>query len=131
MPLPVAYGVQLRGEAKRWKQGVGVGEVSRLVARLGRGEYGIFVTTSYYTRQAQEEVFEDAYPVKLFAGIGLVLFLRELKLVRNGQIKEEWLAALSEDPSSDSLPRQSIMQAPPRDNKRPKRIAELNAPAEG
>lgn len=33
MPLPVGYEVPLRGEVKRWKQGVGVGEVSR----LGRG----------------------------------------------------------------------------------------------
>lgn len=105
MPLPVAYEVPFRGEAKRWRQGVGVGEVSRLVARLRRGEYGIFVTTSYYTRQAQEEVFEDAYPIKLFAGIDLVLFLRELKLVRHGQINEEWLAAVCNQSPNDSLPR--------------------------
>jgi hypothetical protein len=99
MPLPVGYEVPLRGEVKRWKQGVGVGEVSRLVARLRRGEYGIFVTTSYYTRQAQEEVFEDAYPVKLFAGIDLVRFLRELKLLSDGAIKEEWLIAVLRDVS--------------------------------
>jgi hypothetical protein len=43
----------------------------------------------------QEEVFEDAYPIKLLAGVDIVLFLRELKLVRSGQINEEWLAALS------------------------------------
>ena len=94
MPLPVGYEIPLRGEAKRWKQGVGVGEVSRLVARLRRGEYGIFVTTSYYTRQAQEEVLEDAYPVKLFAGIDLVRFLRELKLLAGERLREEWLAAV-------------------------------------
>jgi restriction endonuclease Mrr len=83
--------------AKRWKQGVGVGEVSRLVARLRRGEYGIFATTSYYTRQAQEEVFEDAYPLKLFAGIDLVGFLRELKLITGENIRQEWLAAAFEE----------------------------------
>jgi restriction endonuclease Mrr len=94
MPLPVGYDVPLRGEVKRWKQGVGVGEVSRLVARLRRGEYGIFVTTSYYTRQAQEEVFEDAYPVKLLAGVDLVRFLRELKLLVGEQLKGEWLEAV-------------------------------------
>lgn len=99
MPLPVGYEIPLRGEVKRWKQGVGVGEVSRLVARLRRGEYGIFVTTSYYTRQAQEEVLEDAYPVKLYAGIDLVRFLRELKLVSGDRLKEEWLAAISFDVS--------------------------------
>jgi hypothetical protein len=97
MPLPVGYEIPFRGEAKRWKQGVGVGEVSRLVARLRRGEYGIFATTSYYTRQAQEEVFEDAYPVQLFAGIDLVGFLRELKLITGENIRQEWLAAVFEE----------------------------------
>jgi HJR/Mrr/RecB family endonuclease len=94
MPLPVGYEIPVRGEVKRWRQGVGVGEVSRLVARLKRGEYGIFITTSYYTRQAQEEVIEDAYPVKLFAGIDLVRFLRELKLVAEDRLNEEWLSAI-------------------------------------
>ena len=56
MPIPVGYEVPLRGEVKRWKQSVGVGEVSRLVAKLRRGEYGIFITTPYYTPQAQKEV---------------------------------------------------------------------------
>ncbi|MGA2185457.1 MAG: restriction endonuclease [Bryobacteraceae bacterium] len=105
MPLPVGYEIPLRGEAKRWSQGVGVGEVSRLVARLRRGEYGIFVTTSYYTRQAQEEVLADAYPVKLFAGIDLVRFLKELKLVGpDDQIRQEWLAAVC---SGSSFPKQT------------------------
>jgi restriction endonuclease Mrr len=103
MPLPVSYEIPFRGEAKRYgpKNGVGVGEVSRLVARLKRGEYGIFVTTSYYTQQAQEEVLEDAYPIRLFSGIDLVAFLRELKLVGRRHIKAEWLSALIEvaDPS--------------------------------
>jgi hypothetical protein len=94
MSLPVGYEVPFRGEAKRRKQGVGVGEVSRLVARLRRGEYGIFVTTSYYTRQAQEEVNEDAYPVKHLAGIDLVGFLRELKLVTGDSIRKEWLTSV-------------------------------------
>ena len=96
MPLPVGYEIPFRGEAKRYSRsnGVGVGEVSRLVARLRRGEYGIFVTTSYYTKQAQEEVIEDAYPIRLFSGIDLVKFLHELKLVNGGEISRDWLSAL-------------------------------------
>jgi hypothetical protein len=70
---------------------IGPKDVSRLVARLGRGQYGIFVTTSYYTPQAQEEVLLDSYPVRLFSGIHLVRFLRELKLVEGAQIKQQWL----------------------------------------
>lgn len=97
MPLPVAYEIPFRGEVKRYgrTKGVGVGEVSRLVARLRRGEYGIFVTTSYYTVQAQEEVAEDAYPVRLFSGSDLVRFLRELKLITGTQISPAWLNAIT------------------------------------
>ena len=47
------------------------------------------MTTSYYTRQAQEEVLEDAYPVKLFPGIDLVRFLRELKLIVDDHINQD------------------------------------------
>src|SRR5580700_4121483 len=99
MPRPIGYEIPVRGQAERWRQGGGVGEVSRLVARLRRGEYGIFVTTSYYTRQAQEEVLEDAYPIKLFAGVDLVRFLRELKLLAGEQLKGEWLSAVLADAS--------------------------------
>jgi hypothetical protein len=53
------------------------------------------VTTSYYSRQAQEEVLEDAYPVKLFAGVDLLRFLRELKLIVDDHINQDWLAAVS------------------------------------
>lgn len=46
--------------------------VARLVARLQRGEHGLFVTTSYYTKACQEEVFGDQYPVELISGGQLV-----------------------------------------------------------
>lgn len=99
MPLPVGYEVKLRGEVKRYgiANGVGPGEVSRLVARLRRGEYGIFVTTSYYSRQAQAEVLEDEYPVKLFSGVDLVRFLRELKLIGGNRISQPWLNAVTHE----------------------------------
>jgi len=40
------------------------------------------VTTSYFTIQAQREVFEDAYPVKLFSGIDLIRFLTGIEADR-------------------------------------------------
>ena len=81
---------------KRYKatNGGTPGDVSRLVARLRRGEYGLFVTTSYYTRQAQEEVLADGYPVKLFAAVDLVRMMKELKLVTGNRIRPERLAAV-------------------------------------
>jgi hypothetical protein len=95
IPFPLAYSIEFLGEVKRHKSSIGPEYVSRLVARLGRGQYGIFVTTSYYTEQAQREVLEDEYPVRLYSGIDLVNFLRELRLIRNNRIKEDWLNSLA------------------------------------
>ncbi len=93
LPFPFSYKIEFLGEAKKYKRNnaVGPGEISRLVARLARGQYGLFVTTSYYTKQAQEEVLEDGYPVRLYNGLDIVNFLRELKLIDKKKIKEEWL----------------------------------------
>ena len=52
---------------------------------------GRFVTTSYYTQQAQEEVLEDSYPVKLFDAVELVRMMKELNLVTGGTIRSGWL----------------------------------------
>ena len=93
IPYPVKYEIAFLGEAKKYARDSSVQpkHVSRLVARLSRGQFGIFVTTSYYTRQTQKEVLEDGYPVKLFAGNDLVNIFQELRLVENGKIKKEWL----------------------------------------
>jgi restriction endonuclease Mrr len=87
------YEIEFLGEAKKFarKSPVQPRHVSRLVARLNRGQFGIFVTTSYYTSQAQKEDLEDGYPVRLFSGNDLVNILKELRLVHKGMIKKEWL----------------------------------------
>jgi len=93
IPYPLKYEIEFLGEAKKYSQDNAVQpkHVSRLVARLNRGQYGIFVTTSYYTRQTQKEVLEDGYPVKLYSGMDLVNFLYELRLIENESIKRDWL----------------------------------------
>jgi hypothetical protein len=94
LPVPLHYEINFKGEAKRYARSnaVGPGDVSRLVARLQRGEYGIFITTSYFTRAAQDEIFQDGYPVRLFSGIDIVIFLRQLGLIRaKSTINQEWL----------------------------------------
>ncbi len=99
MPRPLSYRISFRGEVKRYarRTAVGPGDVSRLVARLGRGEYGLFVTTSYFTKAAQLEVLADAYPVKLIAGIDLVNFLKELRLMSGKELRPSWLLATDEE----------------------------------
>lgn len=97
IPHPVKYEIEFLGEVKKFGRNNAVQpkHVSRLVARLNRGQYGLFVTTSYYTRQTQKEVLEDGYPVKLFSGLDLVNILHELRLVDNGRIKPSWLETVT------------------------------------
>lgn len=99
MPPPLRHEIDFRGEVKRYSRGTPVTplNVSRLVARLSRGQYGIFVTTSYFTRQAQEEVLADAYPTTLVAGGDLVGMMRELRIVSGSEIRQSWLRAVDEE----------------------------------
>ncbi|HEY6564998.1 MAG TPA: restriction endonuclease, partial [Pirellulaceae bacterium] len=98
-PPPLRYEIDFLGEAKKFgrKTAVTPRHVSRLVARLGRGQYGVFVTTSYFTRQAQEEVVADAYPTTLIAGADIVRMMRELRIARGDEISRTWLAAVESE----------------------------------
>lgn len=96
LPPPIQYEIPFLGEAKRYAPTTAVGakDVSRLVARLTRGQYGIFVTTSYFSKQAQEEVLEDRYPTSLVAGADLVRIMRELRIARGPEISPAWLRSV-------------------------------------
>lgn len=43
--------------------------IARTVARLRRGWVGVYVTTSFFSTQVQEEVYEDRYPIVLINGM--------------------------------------------------------------
>jgi hypothetical protein len=106
LPWPIAYEIEFVGEAKRCSSDITPDQVSRLVARLGRGQYGLYFSTSCYSKQAQREVQVDRYPVRLFAGVDIVNILRAGDCVSKGKIREEWLRmALDAAPShvSDGL----------------------------
>jgi hypothetical protein len=96
LPRPINYEIPFRGEVKRYARSTSVDpkSVSRLVARLNRQEYGIFVTTSYFTAAAQREVLSDQYPVHLISGSDLVLMLKYLKLCSDGHLNPEWIATI-------------------------------------
>jgi len=87
LPEPFKYPIKFKGEIKRHKAGIGPKDVSRLVARLGRGEYGLFFTTSYFTTDAQKEVLMDKYPVRLISGADLYDFFYEAKMLDEKGIK--------------------------------------------
>jgi hypothetical protein len=99
---PLGYAIHFRGEVKRYARTTAVTpkDVSRLVARLSRQEYGLFVTTSYFTEQAQKEVLIDSYPVHLIPGAELIKMLRFLHLAEGSAIRKEWLESVLTSGSS-------------------------------
>ncbi len=100
---PLDYVIPFRGEVKRYSRGTAVTpkEVSRLVARLGRQEYGLFVTTSYFTEQAQREVLADSYPVHLIPGAELIKMLRFLHLAEGASMRRAWLESVLASSSNE------------------------------
>ncbi len=102
LPPPLDYEISFLGEAKKFgtRHAVDPKHVSRLVARLGRGQYGLFVTTSFYTRQAQEEVYSDGYPTRLISGGELVRMMRALRIARGSAISAAWLQAVESEMAS-------------------------------
>lgn len=106
LPAPIAYEIDFLGEAKRYVSAITPDQVSRLVARLGRGQYGLYFTTSWFSEQTQREIVSDRYPVRLFSGADLVAILRAGDCISEGRIREEWLSeAILEKrhPVSDGL----------------------------
>ena len=98
LPRPVNYTIRFKGEVKRFSisSTVTPKDVSRLVASLDRGQYGIFVTTSSFSDQAQKEVLSLGYPVKLISGIDLIDFMKELKIISNGILNSDWIKSVIE-----------------------------------
>lgn len=106
LPPPISYEIDFVGEAKRHASGITPDQVSRLVARLGRGQYGLYFTTSWFSEQTQREIEADRYPVRLFSGQDIVSFLRAGNCISSGAISREWLElAIADAPDqvSDGL----------------------------
>lgn len=87
-------GVVVIGQAKRWDidRPVTPDDVSRLAARLRRGWIGAFVSTSYFTDQAQSETLADGYPLLLINGRTVAAEVNKY-LNETGSTIEEFLTA--------------------------------------
>ena len=94
IPYPIDYEIEFLGEAKRYKSAISPDRVSRLVARLGRGQYGLYFTTSWYSEQTQKEIEADRYPVRLFCGQDIVNIHRAGDCVSDGRIRSEWMRSV-------------------------------------
>lgn len=84
-------------EAKLWNphQAVGVKPMMRLLSRLKHRDMGVFVTTSFFERQVQQELIEDKHPVILVSGgdIARLLISREI----DGGALVRWLERFTSD----------------------------------
>ena len=106
IPYPIDYEIEFLGEAKRYKTAITPDQVSRLVARLGRGQFGLYFTTSWYSEQTQREIEADRYPVRLFSGQDIVNILRAGDCLSGGHIRSDWrelALAEAEDIVADGL----------------------------
>jgi hypothetical protein len=79
---------------KPWPQagnGISAQELARVVARLRRGWIGAYVTTSFFTEQAQRELVIDEYPVVLIPGLRVAQAVEELRDIMGFNRVEELL----------------------------------------
>ena len=91
-PIADRIPVEFALEAKCYglENSVGTREMSRLIARLRFRQFGVFVTTSYFGKQAYEEVRLDQHPVVLVAARDIVATLASSGLTTVGAVKD-WL----------------------------------------
>jgi hypothetical protein len=66
-------------------------DVARTVARLRRGWLGVYVTTSYFSPEAQREFAEDAYPLVLVNGRQVAEIVQGLALIDGYRDIDLWL----------------------------------------
>ena len=63
-------------EAKRFKpdekHGIGVRFTQRLISRIKYREFGVFVTTSFISKQAYEEIIDDNHPIIFITGKDII-----------------------------------------------------------
>jgi hypothetical protein len=59
-------------------------QLARVAARLRRGWLGVYVTTGWFTRQAQVEMVDDEYPIVLISGRQVAEFVRQLADTTHG-----------------------------------------------
>jgi hypothetical protein len=63
-------------------------ELSRLASRIDDGEIGLFFTTSYYSKRAQEENY-STYPIRAFCGKDLVELLVQTDLTEDTRLTDD------------------------------------------
>ena len=81
-------------EAKCWEpdKGCGVKATGRLISRLRHRQFGVFVTTSYVSKQAYSEIVDDQHPVLILAARDIVAILKKNGLSSLEKVND-WLVS--------------------------------------
>ena len=82
--------------------------IARTVARLKRGWFGVYVTTSYFSRNVQLEVLDDQYPIMLICGKKLAETVEKI-IYRKGITLSAFLTSLDEDYRSENRRPEDIL----------------------
>jgi hypothetical protein len=91
------------GQAKciRPDSSVGPDQIARVVARLRRGWVGVYVTTGWFTPQAQAEIVDDEYPIILIPGVDVARHVRALaERTSNGDVDAVLMRAVESYPEA-------------------------------
>lgn len=82
-------------EAKKWKKStsVGVKPLLRLISRLKHRDIGVFMTTSYFDKQIQEELIEDGHSVILISGGDIARLIIRAELSKP-EILKSWVNSI-------------------------------------
>jgi hypothetical protein len=99
-------------EAKHYapSNGVGVKDVSRLISRIKHREFGVFVTTSYISKQAYEEIRNDGHPIIVISGVDIANTLFR-KGVNSKASCLQWLGTIQDPRKSESTVDQKFLSA--------------------
>jgi hypothetical protein len=90
----ISFALEAKCKAPSPRNGSGVRDTARLIARLRHREFGVFVTTSCVSQQAYIEIVEDAHPVLVLSGVDVVDILVNNGISTPAQLLE-WLRSLT------------------------------------
>ncbi len=90
------------GQAKCEQNSTSGRDIARLAARLRRGWQGAYVTTSTFSKNVQEEVLIDKFPILLVPGLRVASILKD-ELDQTGNTLEDYLRKIRG--RYESLPR--------------------------
>lgn len=82
--------------------------IARTVARLKRGWFGVYVTTSYFSRNVQLEVLDDSYPIMLICGKKLAETVEKI-IYKKGITLDEFLNSLEQEYRTENRRTEDIL----------------------